>query len=498
MSVGARIVESMFHGVEYGNCPPANQRTLAVASGHVEKNPMELDFHRDIGVLSSIVDTMHAGLFTVNAEGIFVAWNRGAERITGYAARDLIGQACTLLEGPNCKGFGSLRELLGSDSPLASGVCNQQCKVLSKDGREIHIHGNVQLVTNEKGQIAGAVGCFMDVSSLVHANEKIKVLEKQTSTGFAFEELIGNSDSIRETFRQLRLAADSEVTVLLTGESGTGKELAARAVHQQSDRRNKPFLAINCSAIPEALLESELFGHVEGAFTGASHDKLGLFEAADGGTLFLDEIGEVSKAIQVRLLRVLQEREIRRIGDSKTRKVNVRVIAATNRDVKQLVEDDIMREDFYYRIHVFEIRLPPLRERKEDIPLLVDHFVRQLCVQRGRAVDGIARDTLDVLQSYAWPGNVRELRNAIEHACVTVTGDRITFHDLPPEIRHPTDRKSSANAAVLSAEQQKERQQIVNALRQTRGNRTKAAQLLGTSRVTLWKKISRYDIEVPN
>lgn len=460
---------------------------------------MELDFHKDIGVLTSIVDTMQAGLFTVDADGIFIAWNRGAERITGYSALDLIGHPCSLLEGPNCKGFGSLRELLGSPASGADGVCSQQCKVMSKDGREIHIHGNVQLVTDENGRIAGAVGCFMDVTSLVQAHQKIRVLEQQAATGFAFEQLVGNSEAIRETFRQLRLAADSDVTVLLTGESGTGKELAARAIHAQSDRRDKPFLAINCSAIPETLLESELFGHVEGAFTGANSDKLGMFEAADGGTLFLDEIGEVSKAIQVRLLRVLQEREVRRIGDYKTRRVNVRVVAATNRDVKRLVEDDLMREDFYYRIHVFEIRLPALRERTEDIPLLVDHFIRQLSIRQGRNVDGIATDTLEILQEYEWPGNVRELRNAIEHACVISSGDRITFHDLPPEIRHAaSDNALRHRGSTLTPEQLAERSQIIEALSKTRGNRTKAAKLLGTSRVTLWKKITRYEIDVPS
>ena len=458
---------------------------------------MELDFRQDISVLNSIVDTMQAGLFTVDARGVFVAWNRGAERITGYSALDLIGQPCTLLEGPNCKGFGSLAELLGQATELTSNVCEQQCKVMSRDGREIHIHGNVQIVMNAQGDVAGAVGCFMDITSLVQANEKIKVLEKQASTGFAFEQLIGNSEAMRETFRQLKLAADSEVTVLLTGESGTGKELAARAIHAQSDRRDKPFLAINCSAIPEMLLESELFGHVEGAFTGANADKLGMFEAASGGTLFLDEIGEVSKAIQVKLLRVLQEREVRRVGDTKTRKVDVRVVTATNRDVKELVETDILREDFYYRIHVFEIRLPPLRERKEDIPLLVDHFIRQLCMKKGRAVNGIARDTLDVLMEFSWPGNVRQLRNAIEHASVTVAGDRITYHDLPIEIRQPTG-PSTDTPSTLTETQLAERQQIVDALDQTRGNRTKAAELLGTSRVTLWKKITRYEIDVPS
>ncbi|MEZ6115935.1 MAG: sigma 54-interacting transcriptional regulator [Pirellulaceae bacterium] len=456
---------------------------------------MELDFRKNIAVFENIIDTMMAGVFTVDAKGSFVAWNKGAEQITGYRASELIGQPCTLLEGENCKGFGSLKELLGDVQTMSRGICNQECKILSKDGREIHIHGNVQLLRDENDNVAGAVGCFMDVTSLVLANQKIEVLQRQAATGYAFEQLIGNSDAMREVFRQLKLAADSDVAVVLTGESGTGKELAARAIHAQSARSKKPFLAINCSAIPETLLESELFGHVKGSFTDATNDKLGIFEVAEGGTLFLDEIGDVSPAIQVKLLRVLQEREIRRIGDSKTRKVDVRVITATNRDLKQLVNDGKIREDFYYRIHVFEIRLPPLRERKDDIPLLVDHFVRQICTKNKGQVTGIAKDTLDVLVEYSWPGNVRELRNAIEHACVTAADeDRIGYFDLPRDIRGDGD--TPENSPQLNDEQLSERARIVDALRQTGGNRTKAAKRLGTSRVTLWKKISRYGISV--
>ncbi|MCA9171882.1 MAG: sigma 54-interacting transcriptional regulator, partial [Planctomycetales bacterium] len=342
------------------------------ANGQIE---MELDFHKNVAVLGPLVDMMLAGLFTVDANGRFVAWNRGAERITGYQEKDLVGRPCTLLEGPNCKGFASLAELLGDASAETGRICSQECKILSKDGREVNIHGNVQILRDERGEIAGAVGCFMDVTSLIAANEKIAVLERQASTGYAFEQLIGNSEPMLEVFRQLKLAADSDVTVLITGESGTGKELAARAIHQQSVRRDKPFLAINCSAIPESLLEAELFGHVKGAFTGATNDQTGMFEAAHGGTLFLDEIGDVSAAIQVKLLRVLQEREIRRVGDSRTRKVDVRLVTATNRDLKHLVATEKIREDFYYRIHVFGIHLPPLRDRKQDIPLLVEHFL---------------------------------------------------------------------------------------------------------------------------
>jgi len=457
---------------------------------------MELNFQKDPSILGDIVDAMAVGVFTVDAQGQFVAWNDGAERITGYPRRDVIGKPCHILEGPNCKGFGTLAELLRSATPPEDGICNQECKVMAKDGRELHIHGSVRLLRDSGGKIGGAVGSFMDVTSLVLANEKIALLEEQAGLRHVFEELIGKSQAMQEVFRRLKLAADSDVAVLVTGESGTGKELAARAVHLQSARRDKPFLAINCSAIPETLLESELFGHVKGSFTGAASDKIGMFEAAHHGTLFLDEIGDVSPAIQVKLLRVLQEREIRRVGDSRTRQVDVRLVTATNKDLKQLVASGTVREDFFYRIHVFEIRIPPLRERKEDIPLLVDHFIDELCRKKGRSADGIARDALQLLMDYHWPGNVRQLRNAIEHACVNVSGDRLSYLDLPPELRDPHGVSVPDVQQDLSVEERAEREQIVSALRQTGGNRTKAAEILGTSRVTLWKKIGKYAIEV--
>ncbi len=458
---------------------------------------MELDFHKDSTILGDIVDAMAVGVFTVDAQGRFVAWSEGAERITGYPRREVIGKPCHILEGPNCKGFGTLAELLRAPPPPDGGICNQECKVMARDGRELHIHGSVRLLCDADGNTVGAVGSFTDVTSLVLANQKIALLEEQAGSPHVFEGLIGKSRAMQEVFRKLKLSADSDVAVLITGESGTGKELAAKAIHSQSARRDKPFLAINCSAIAETLLESELFGHVKGSFTGAASDKIGLFEAAHQGTLFLDEIGDVSPAIQVKLLRVLQEREIRRVGDSRTRKVDVRLVTATNKDLKKLVAGGAVREDFFYRIHVYEIRMPPLRERTEDIPLLVDHFIDELCRKKGRSVDGIARDALQLMTDYHWPGNVRQLRNAIEHACVTVTGDRICYHDLPPELRAPHGRPSADLPPSLSAEEQAEREQIVAALKQTGGNRTKAAELLGTSRVTLWKKIGKYSIDIP-
>ena len=268
---------------------------------------MELDFRKNPAILSNMVDVMADGVFTVDAKGHIVAWSTGAARITGYSSQDILGKSCHILEGQNCKGFRILTEFLDNPTPYPWGICNQECKVLGKDGRELYLFGNVSIIRDEQGQVGGAVGTFTDLTSFILNNQKIAVLEEQAKSRESFQQLIGKSPAMQEVFRRLRLAAQSDVTVLLTGESGTGKELAARAIHTLSDRNDKPFFAINCSAIPEALLESELFGHVKGAFTGAIRDKIGVFQAADGGTLFLDEIGDTSPLLQLKLLRVLQE-----------------------------------------------------------------------------------------------------------------------------------------------------------------------------------------------
>ena len=456
---------------------------------------MELDFRKNPGILSNMVDVMADGVFTVDMNGNIVAWSSGAARITGYSSQDIVGKPCRILEGQNCKGFSSVTEFLANPSPYPWGICNQECKVLSKDGREVYLYGNVSLIRDDRGHVAGAIGAFTDLTSFILSNEKITVLEEQTKSRDAFQQLVGKSQIMQEVFRRLRLAAQSDVTILLTGESGTGKELAARAVHALSSRKDKPFYAINCAAIPETLLESELFGHVKGAFTGAIRDKVGVFQAADGGTLFLDEIGDTSPLLQLKLLRVLQEGEIRRVGDERGIKVDVRLLTATNRDLKSLLGSGEMREDFYYRIRVFEITLPPLRNRREDLPLLVNHFIAEASRVHHRTVKDIANDALQHLMNYSWPGNVRELKNAIEHAFVIVSGDCLTLLDLPSEIRASVPKSTlSFTTALMTPEAQAERQRIEDALHQANGQKTEAAKLLGISRVTLWKKINRLGI----
>ena len=457
---------------------------------------MELDFRKNPQLLSTMIDAMADGVFTVDADGNIIAWSVGAARITGYSSDEVVGKSCHLLEGPNCKGFSKLTEFLEDPTPYPWGICNQECKVLSREGRELYLYGNVSVLRDERGTVVGAVGTFTDLTSFILAKEKIQVLEEQTRSRNSFQQMVGNSPVMAEVFRRLRLAARGDVPVLLTGESGTGKELAARAIHALSARKDQPLLAINCSAIPETLLESELFGHVKGAFTGAVRDKAGVFQAADGGTLFLDEIGDISPVLQLKLLRVLQEGEIRRVGDEKGMKVDVRLLTATNKDLKHLLTTGAMREDFYYRIRVFEIALPALRERCEDLPLLINHFIAEGSKVHAHPINDIAQDAMKQMMKYTWPGNIRELRNAIEHAFVTAEKGCLTVLDLPSEIRAPKSHSTQDPIREpLNPEQRAERAQILEALYSAKGRKTKAAALLGYSRVTLWKKLQKFGIQ---
>jgi DNA-binding NtrC family response regulator len=327
------------------------------------------------------------------------------------------------------------------------------------------------------------------------------VLRSQLETRYSFQSIIGNSPEIRETFRVMRHAASSESNVLVTGESGTGKELVARAIHSNSVRVRRKFVTVNCGAIPDGLIESELFGHVKGSFTGAIADKKGLVEEADKGTLFLDEIGELSPPLQVKLLRVLQEGEFTRIGDTQTRKVNVRVVAATNKDLKKAIAEKLFREDLYYRLNVIPIELPPLRRRQEDIPLLVNHFIdKHKAKAPEKNINGIAKEAMQTVLNYHFPGNVRELENSIEYAIAFTAGPEIGKHDLPKYLLE--DRKLSQEAQKIplmplkEAKSQFEKSLIIAALVESGGNISEAARLLNVHRQNLQQKIRLLGIDL--
>ena len=323
-----------------------------------------------------------------------------------------------------------------------------------------------------------------------------RVLREQLDEKFGLENILGNSAPMQEVFDTIRQVAPTRATVLVEGESGTGKELVARAIHQLSPRAKGPFVPIHCAALSKTLLESELFGHEKGAYTGATEQRPGRFEMADGGTLFLDEIGEIDPAVQVKILRVLEEHKFERVGSSTTMEVDVRLLAATNRDLKQMVADGKFREDLFYRLYVVNIHLPPLRERGSDIPVLAQHFLQEFAKENQKAVTGLTPDALDLLTAYQWPGNVRELRNVMERMVVLARNEKLTVRDLPANIRELTGGGKPAGGALAGnlTMEAAEKQLMIQALKQHDGNRTLAAKQLGISRRTFHRKLNEYGL----
>jgi two-component system, NtrC family, response regulator HydG len=335
-------------------------------------------------------------------------------------------------------------------------------------------------------------------NNLLKLSAQREYFREEESKKFNFYEIIGRSQPMQSVFSTIEKVADSPSSILILGESGTGKEMVARAIHHASGRAKEPFIKVHCAAYAETLLESELFGHEKGAFTGAHKAKIGRFEQADGGTLFLDEIGEISPSIQVKLLRFLQDREFERVGGTDTRTVDVRFIFATNRNLEDAVKSGIFREDLYYRINVITIQVPPLRERPEDIPLLAEHFLKKHSAEAGKHFSGIDEVAFDALKEYSWPGNVRELENVIERSIVLTNGERITIEDLPPGIRQPSDDDILARLdGKRNLEQELERIEkmlIESAYRKAKGVKARAAELLGIERNRLRYKLTKYGI----
>jgi DNA-binding NtrC family response regulator len=342
-------------------------------------------------------------------------------------------------------------------------------------------------------EILHLVAQALERRRLVHRKER---LEEELSLARGVHQLVGQSEPLQKIRAVIQTAAGSEATVLIQGESGTGKEIIANAIHAQSKRARGPLVKMNCAAVPDTLLESELFGHEKGAFTGADRRRIGRFEQADGGTLFLDEVCEMHPRLQAKFLRALQEREIERLGSSTSIPVDVRIIAATNRDLKQALEAGDLREDLYYRLNVILLQVPPLRERMDDVPILAMHFLRKYTAREGAAATGLAEDALNVLLSYAWPGNVRELENAIERGVVLGHGERLRAGDLPPQVHRRADDHHPLVPAHLTLEEM-EKLAIAQALRLTGGNKSEAAERLGIHRTSLYDKMRRYAIEWP-
>ena len=428
-----------------------------------------------------ILDSVADGVFTVDSEWRITSFNRAAERITGIPREEAVGKPCCEVFRANiCEADCALRKTLDSGRPVVS----RAIYIVNAEGERVPVSISTALLKDEAGQVIGGVETFRDLTV-------VEELRKELAGRRGLPDIIGKSRALSRVFDILPEIAESDSTVLIEGESGTGKEMFAQAIHELSPRRERPLVTVNCGALPDNLLASELFGYKAGAFTDAKKDKAGRFARADGGTIFLDEIGDVSPALQVQLLRVLQEKEYEPLGGTEPVKADVRVIAATNKDLGQLVKDGTFREDLYYRVNVVKVRLPALRERREDIPLLIDHFIARLNRLRGRDIAGVSDSVLQVLMQHHFPGNIRELENIIEHAFVLCRGSLISLEHLPPEIQPTVQPAPGRKGTTLD---ELEEGHILAVLERHGGNRTAAAKALGIHKTTLWRRLKKLGI----
>lgn len=432
-----------------------------------------------------ILDSINEGVFTVTPDWRITSFNRAAERITGVSRKHAVGRACCdVFRATICEKSCALRRTFTTGKP----VINATASILNCAGRFVPIRLSTALLHDAAGKIVGGVETFQDLS-------QVDQLRKQLQASYRFEDIVGRGPTMKRLFEILPLAAESDSTVLIEGPSGTGKELFARALHNLSPRGKQRFVAVNCAALPDTLLESELFGHLAGAFTDAKKNKPGRFQLAHGGTIFLDEIGDVSPAMQIRLLRVLQERVVEPLGGVSPVPVNVRVLAATNKDLQALVHRGDFREDLYYRIQVIRLRLPTLKQRREDIPLLIDHILNKQSRLRGQDLPHVTDEAMACLMRHDYPGNVRELENILEQALVLSRGGPITPPHLPPEL-HPFSREPLAFSQAMPL-QEMERMMIDQALLRSKGKRGQAARELGINPSTLYRKIRALGLAVP-
>lgn len=459
-----------------------------------------------------IVNTMSEGLMLIGPDGIIVMVNEAFEHLTGYKAADVVGKPCTLLDCDACaltlKDSGQAWCQLFIDGQ----VLKRRCHLMIKDGTYIPALKNASVLKDDKGVVLGAVEVLSDLSQLERLDEKVEFLARKLGEDVGFHGIIGKSAPMQKLFNIVQKAANSEAPVIIYGESGTGKDLVARAIHQLGKRKNEPFVQFNCAALNEALLESELFGHIKGAFTGAYRHRQGRFEAANKGDIFLDEIGDVPLSTQVKLLRVIETKQFEHVGDHRPISVDVRIITATNKNLEELVVQKKFRDDLFFRINVFPIHLPPLRDRPEDIPLLVNTFISRLRTRTTKKISGLTPAAMERIMEYRWPGNVRELKSALEFAFVIAEKGLIELDQLPPNIVEPkprvrglprisgeiipyNNREENSISASIQGEN-REKEALVEALRRCNGNQTQAARFLGINRVTVWNRMKKYRIEL--
>ncbi|MGA8181037.1 MAG: sigma 54-interacting transcriptional regulator [Desulfobacterales bacterium] len=441
----------------------------------------------------TVVDTIQDGIMIVDKAGTIVSANKAFEKITGYDQTQIIGEPCTRL---NCHTCEAAREKRGDHWCVLfriGAVRQNRCAVQRADGSYITVLKNASLLYDNHSKVIGAVETLTDISELLKKEIQIEAFRRELSSRDGFQGILGDSGPMHQVFDLISNAARSDAPVIIFGESGTGKELVAAAIHNSGSRHQKPYLKVNCAALNASLLESELFGHVKGAFTGAFQNRKGRFEAAQGGDIFLDEIGDLPLSTQVKLLRVLEEKVIERVGDNRSVHIDVRIISGTNRNLKDLVDSGLFREDLFYRINVIPIIIPPLRDRRSDIPLLAESFFRRIRLKNDKNIQAISNLAMETLMNYAWPGNVRELKSALEYAFVTCNGVTIEPQHLPPDVFQNNLRISQKQNITLDRNEI-QKHLLINALKQTSGNQTHAARILGVSRITVWNRMKKYGI----
>jgi PAS domain S-box-containing protein len=427
------------------------------------------------------------GIFTVNRGGHITFFNHTAEDISGYDRRQVLGKSCAILFGED-----DTNDICFLNESIEKGIKKSihQGEIISREGEFVPIRASYIALRNEKDIVVGGLATFHD---LTLENQLDQVIRDR----YTFHDMIGKSPEMQKVFETVSVVAGTDATVLIEGPTGTGKDLLAKVIHSASQRTKHPFVKVNCAAIPDNLLESEMFGYVKGAFTGADRNKPGRFNEADGGTIFLDEIGELPLPLQAKLLRVLEDQEFYPLGSQHTLKVNVRIISASNKKLDDLVQNSLFREDLFYRLNVFRLALPALKDRRVDIPLLMRHLLRRLCAAKGTHPANIARPTMELLLNFDYPGNVRELENILEHALIISQEQEILPKHLPDHVRKPVqtpETQSQISDSGITIPDVEERRKIMAALKQHGGNRKLASQELGVNRTTLWRKMKRFGI----
>ncbi|WP_024335094.1 sigma-54 interaction domain-containing protein [Desulfotignum balticum] len=456
-----------------------------------------------------IIDSVQDGIILVDAQGIFVAANHSAQLMTGYSEDQLIGKSCRILNCTGCdiKGIGTGKDWCQLFSQGL--VRDKKCMITDSRKQTIPIVKTATVLYDEQDEIIGAVETLKDISENISYKNELASIKRIYHIDDGFHGIIGRTPVMQNLFEHIQGVAPLDTPVIILGESGTGKEMVAKALHETGNRADKPFIKVNCAALSETILESELFGHVKGAYTGAAADRIGRFEAAHQGTLFLDEVGDIPLSVQVKLLRVLEEQMIQRVGDNRSIPIDVRIITATNRNLETMIRNGGFREDLFFRINVFPVICPPLRDRKDDITLIIQHFITILAKKTQKNILGFTPQAMRIMVAYPWPGNIRELRNAVEYAFVLAKGKSIGIEHLPdkllkdlPDGEAPApvlgrELKSGATIGAIPVKQS-ERTALVDALHQADGNQTRAAEILGVSRVTVWKRMKKHGIILEN